>query len=250
MNIKQFGIAVALLAVLAVVFGFWASNTPQQELSQETHLLEGTKNADGTYTYVEETEFYTIEVDYPDRVPVRESDRAQTTLEQGLQQEIARFKSTVQEFLTPDEQERLRAEGRTYAFIMEYEAGEGEGTVSYAYVMYEETGGAHPNVYFKTFVFNQQGDLVTLGSLFPNNPNWLEELSLRVSNQVVADMQERTEQDDVAELVFDEGLAPAEANFQNFVIDGADLIVLIPPYQVAAYAAGSFQVRIPLVELQ
>ncbi len=250
MNLKQFGVAIALLAILAVVFGFWAANTPQQQAGQESHVLNGTKNADGTYTYLEETDYYRIEVDYPDRVPVANTKKAQASLEQGLQQEIARFKSNIEEMLSPDEEQRLREQGRKYAYGMEYKTYEGQGTVSYAYTVYEDTGGAHPNGYFKTFVFDQEGNVVTLASLFPNNPNWLEELSLLASKQVTADMKARAEQEDATGLLFEEGLAPQVENFSNFVIDGDQLVILIPPYQVASYAMGSFEVRIPLSDLQ
>ena len=101
-----------------------------------------------------------------------------------------------------------------------------------------------------TFVFDKDGNKVALGQLFPNNPNWLEELSLVVSNDVVAQMKQRTGLDDITGSVFAEGLATKEENFQNFVIDGDMLVVEIPPYQVAAYAAGSFEVRTPLKGLQ
>ena len=146
---------------------------------------------------------------------------------------------------------------RYYALALEYQAVMSSTTVSYAYQVYADTLGAHPNLYYKTFVFDQNGNQLGLKDVLSNNPNWLEELSLLVSQDVTAQLKARLaesipqgdEGPDVTDSLFTEGLAAQEENFKNFVVDGDELVILIPPYQVAAYAAGAFEVRIPLSEV-
>ena len=254
MNFKQIAVAIALLAVAAVVFGFWASNTPAPQAAQQTqHILAGTPTEAGPYKYAESTDYYTIEATYPARVPLNgegASQRAQLTLEQGLKDRIDEFKANVSEMLTPAEQARLKEAGRTYAFSMEYKDFGSPKYVSYLYTVYVDTGGAHPNGYFKTFVFDDAtGAQVQLADLFKSEINWLEELSLVVSNGVVAEMKKRSGQDDVTGIIFAEGVSPKVENFENFYIDNDTFVVAIPPYQVAAYAMGSFEVRIPMSDL-
>lgn len=254
---KQAGIAVAMLVALAVVFGFWASRITSPKLAQPQtqHVLAGNKEDDGTYKYTEAGDGYEIVARYPDHVPLnggaQAMAKAQLTLEQGVQEQIQSFKADLAQMLTPEEVKRLRDTSRKYSFDMEYKDYGSQNYVSYLYTVYVDTGGAHPNGYFKTFVFNDNtGELVTLHDLFDPSSNWLEELSLLVSNDVVKQMKERTGEADVTGSIFAEGLAPKEENFANFIVDNDTLVIELPPYQVAAYAAGSFEVRIPLKDVE
>ncbi len=85
-----------------------------------------------------------------------------------------------------------------------------------------------------------QGNQLVIADLFQPGSNWLEELSLLVSNDVVSQVKQRLGIDDTTGAIFPEGLSPNEENFQNFAVDGTSLLIELPPYQVAAYAAGSF----------
>jgi hypothetical protein len=235
MNVKQFAIGIALLAILAVVFGFWASKLPAPKAAEQAV-------ATSTPPYHEETEFYTIDAEYPPGAPA--------IVKADLDRRIQAFKVQVQEALTPDEQERLREVGMQYALKFEYQAFASVGYTSYLYTAYEDMGGAHPNGYFVTYVFDPEGRQLQLQDLFRADTNWLEELSLIVSDQVVAEVKKRLNQDDVNGGIFQEGLAPKVENFSNFILDGDQLVIFIAPYQVASYAAGAFEVRIAQSELQ
>jgi len=101
-----------------------------------------------------------------------------------------------------------------------------------------DTGGAHPNQNFASFVFAVHSQrLLGLGDLFRNLPaalGLLSELSAR-RMELVLDGR-----------AFAEGLAPKAENFQVFVIDGQDLVFTFPPYQVASFADGPQHLRVPL----
>ena len=244
MHFKQVGIAVIILIIFAAGFGLWASKaTAPGPSGQEQSILTGSATPQGDYKYTEEAPYYAIEARYPAGRPV---------VEAALAASIAQFKEdgNFANLTAEDIQIQGLGPDRKYAYDAEYKTYNAPGYTSYFYTIYQDTLGAHPNGYFLTFVFDKDGNKVALGQLFPNNPNWLEELSLVLSNEVVAQMKQRTGLDDITGAVFAEGLATKEENFQNFVIDGDMLVVEIPPYQVAAYAAGSFEVRTPLKGLQ
>ena len=46
------------------------------------------------------------------------------------------------------------------------------------------------------------------------------------------------------------GTEPSPETLQFFYLDNENLLILIPPYQAAAYAAGSFEAKIPLDSLK
>lgn len=239
MNFKQVIVALIILLVLGAGFDYWASKTPPLPPVQQ-HVLAGEQIGEGNeYRYSEEGQYYTAEAFYPGDKPVIEQALADLIAE--FKQNIAGLDATVMPSL---------ADGHKLAFAAEYKTYTGTKTTSYAYAVYEDTGGAHPNTYFKTFVFDQQGNEIGIKDSIASNPNGLEELSLLVSDDVTAQMKQRLNQDDVTGALFVEGLAPTVENFSNFVIDGDTLVILIPPYQVAAYAVGSFEVRIKLKDIQ
>lgn len=255
MDFKKTGIVLLVLFVAAGGLGFWASKTGLGPLApQERHVLMGSTTPEGDYVYVEDAPYYTIEVRYPAKTALSGAAdaKARFAIETALAARIAQFKTDGNFENLTEEDVRIQGLGadRKYALGLEYKTYTSLGYVSYLYTIYADTLGAHPNLYFLTFVFDNKGEQVALGQLFPNNPNWLEELSLLVSNDVVAQIRQRTGIDDVTGSVFAEGLAPVESNFQNFVLEGDSLLIEIPPYQVAAYAVGTFEVRIPLKDLQ
>jgi hypothetical protein len=103
-------------------------------------------------------------------------------------------------------------------------------------------------------VFDAQGNELGLADLFvatSTNPHadWLNQISGIATVQIQDELTKRLGETP-GDSFFSEGTAPKEENFQNFVIDGNDLVFLFPPYQVAAYAAGTFDVRIPLSQLK
>ncbi len=248
MQTKQILTALALLVAGVAVFGFLSSRTTPIAQQTAPEVVPAS-------THTEEGPYMSIMVEYPEA-----PTGIRTQIERGMGEVVNTFKANASvDTLTPEDIELFGlGDTRKFALGAEYKRFDAPGYTSYAYLIYEDTLGAHPNVNFKTFVFDAEGNLITLNQLLSSNPQWLEELSLEVSTQVVAEVKKRfadslpqgEEGPDVTGAVFVEGLAPVESNFQNFVIDGEELVILIPPYQVAAYAAGVFEARVPLAGLQ
>jgi hypothetical protein len=256
MSNKQILGALAILIVLAVLAGMWVSKTEPRDTTptagDKSAILGGSLESTGDYRYKEQAPGYTIEARYPAQVPsfsAEASAKVVAAVETSVAARIGEFKTNAATMLSADELARLQQMGTSYALGLDYKGFAAPGHYSYWYTVYEDTGGAHPNAYFFTHVFNAEGDEVKLADLLKNNPNWVEDLSALVSKDVVAQYKARAEVDDVTGLIFAEGLAPKEENFANWYLEGADLVIQIPPYQAAAWAAGSFEVHIPLSEV-
>jgi hypothetical protein len=265
MTTKQILYSLGILAVLALIFAGLSSLTHAPATAptagDKSAILGATLGSDGAYHYSEDKDYYKITADLPGSTGLSAAAdaKARATIEQGVAAEIAQFKqdSGFETITAEDAQMQNISGDHKYTLDLEYQAASSSGTVSYAYQVYADTLGAHPNVYYKTFVFDQDGNQLGLKDVLKNNPNWLEELSLLVSQDVTAQLKERLgasapqggEGADVGGALYPEGLAAKEENFSNFVVDQDTLVILIPPYQVAAYAVGSFEVHIPLSEI-
>lgn len=101
-----------------------------------------------------------------------------------------------------------------------------------------DTGGAHPNTTFESFIFDLRTQKrLGLGDIFTDAPAALA---------VLSQLAERRMSLVLDGLLFAEGVAPTPENFRVFVLDGADLVFTFPPYQVANYSMGPQALRVPL----
>ncbi len=103
---------------------------------------------------------------------------------------------------------------------------------------FRDTGGAHPNQAYATFLFNLNTQAqLSLADLFSNTEAALTVLSELASRRLELALDGN---------LFPDGLAAKPDNFAVFVLDGADLVFTFPPYQVASYAQGTQTLRVPL----
>ncbi len=114
------------------------------------------------------------------------------------------------------------------------------------------TGGAHPNLLFKTFTLNLETQQVLgIEDIFQPESSPLTILYPLVQSDLEAQMQEMFGGDvEIASDWIADGTGEDPYNYRNFVLTEESLIFYFEPYQVAAYAAGPFTVEIPLVNLQ
>src|SRR3989344_1833603 len=219
------------------------------------HLLPGAVDETGAFKHSEKGQYWDIEASVSDRTQLWRwwnsgpDTRLRTTIETWLTANIEEFKRNTSPQLLPPEDLQTLEERGGYTYGAQYKrfTSSSEKLLSYQYDIYMDTGGAHPNGYFKTFVFDKDGTEIKLADLFVPGSNYLDRLAATSLAQITKDLTDRLSAE-ASTTLFAEGLAPKEDNFSNFVIDGDTLVLLFPPYQVAAYAAGSFEVRIPLSE--
>jgi hypothetical protein len=240
---------IVALAVLVIGGGwFWYTNAAPQGLS---YFL--TQQGDRQHT--ENTDLYTVQAVYPDATPLNDrsgavaESRAENAINGLLAGEIKQFKAAIEaQNLSAADKERITTKGPKFSINIQYHPFSSGSFVSYEFEIFMDTGGVHPTNYFKTLVFDLQGNTVSLSDLF-SNPQYLSHISQEATKQVTEQLKQRAGNSASSSIV-SEGLAPKEENFQNFVVDSDRIRIFIPPYQAAAYAAGSFEVQIPLVDIK
>jgi hypothetical protein len=242
------------IAIVAVGVGVWYGGTYVNRSAD--HILPGTVVTDGGMKHVEEGQYYSVEITYPEKTPLLERSRgadtkARDAMELFFLNDVTQFKQNINaDTVSGPEKEMLDTTGRKYLYQVTYRAlaAANQKLISYKYDIVVDTGGAHPNLQFKTFTFDKNGNEVKLPDLFVEGSDYLQRISTFALKDVATQLKERMGEveGDLSMSISKEGLAPIEENFSNFLVDGDDLLLFIPPYQAAAYAAGSFEIRIPL----
>lgn len=119
--------------------------------------------------------------------------------------------------------------------------------IAIAFTWYSYTGGAHPNA--TTAMFNfllPDGLRVEIAELF--TPKGIQ----RISDISIARLKQAlTGPDGMSDIDWiKRGAGPNARNFATFVLQPRELRIVFDAYQVAAYAAGPQEVRIPLAQLR
>jgi hypothetical protein len=250
----RIALTVVVLAIVGL-FGWMFVLNPEalsalRQWAGDTAVVKGPA-ADGLFAEEEDT--YSIRVQYPPRTPLASAQadaRARATMEQGIGEAINEFKQLADPTLMSAEELSWATE-RPYALDITHREYAASGTVSYVYQIYSDTGGAHPNAFFRTFTFDESGAELMLEDLFVENAPYLPRISEKVYAGVMAQLEEKSgapvegEAQETVRL----GTAPTPEALQFFYLTGTALHIIIPPYQAAAWAAGSFDVAIPLTEL-
>jgi uncharacterized protein YecT (DUF1311 family) len=138
---------------------------------------------------------------------------------------------------------------RPYDFATTFEIARNDARVfSVVFTEYSDTGGAHPNTNLAAFNFLMpDGALVYLPELVDGQRGIAQ-----VSKIVVADLNKRIGgPDGMSDADWIRRGAGARAtNFAVFVLEPRQIHIFFPPYQVAAYAAGPQEAKVPLVALK
>lgn len=216
--------------------------------SKEGGPVEGIVKEEGKRQVVDRGRYHAAEAYYPPLVPIEDTEGAASataSLEAFVLQETSRFKDSFVSTLTAED---IQVQGlggeRIYTLLMDYDEYESASTVSYVYHMYADTPGAHPNVYYRTFVFQKEtGKELRLDDLFVTDAYL----------QVLSEMSRAKIRATIGESVSDDmllaGTTPDADNFQNFYLSGDELVIIFPPYQVGPWAAGTQEARLSLLEL-
>jgi len=190
-----------------------------------------------------QTEHYDVEVHYPQTglaaVDTVINGWATGLVDDFVKQAEEDFASFANDSNRPD---------WTYSLDLNYEVARNDGEMFV--VGFQEdifTGGAHPNHDIETFNFLMpDGWQVFLPEIF--DPPALD----RISELTIADLKSQWSDEDAMsdDDWLNTGAGPQWSNFKDFLLLADTLIIDFPPYQVAAYAAGPQEVRIPLSKLK
>lgn len=117
---------------------------------------------------------------------------------------------------------------------------------SVLFTIRDYTGGAHPNLYYATYTFDtRDGHFIDPEDLFIPGSDPLATIFPIVQADLAAQMGSG------ADLTWiNSGTGTNFDNYANFVLTNSALIFYFPPYQVAPYAAGAFNVEVPLSSIR
>ena len=232
-----------LFAVSGIVIGtiLYLRTIPapaKTETSGETAALSA-----GSYS--EHTGSYDIAANYPTTTPLlasvgaAENDSAIALMRNFVGGTVSTFKAGFTSNTYGAGTPAQPSDGKGSLQIV-YLIGSSAHTVSYIFTIYEDTGGAHPFSYFKTFAFDTKtGAALSLADIFLPGASYLDRLSSISRSELPgiigpgADTQ-----------FIQNGTTPEEKNFENFFFDNSDFVILFPTYQVAPYALGPQTLRI------
>lgn len=209
----------------------------------------------------EEGTYFEAEANYPSSAGLSASagaeadQRAVTLMKTFAETQVASFKSENKlEGLTEEDAAMIPGLGvdRFYALKSDYEMRTSPVSISYVYMIYADTLGAHPNAYFRTFTFDRDtGVALEIADLFVPGTPFLKILSDKSRVSLSAQIAEASgvSEAELDRTMLDAGTTAVLTNFQTFYLDGSELVIVFPPYQVGPWAIGTQEVRIPRTEL-
>lgn len=251
---------VGLVILVVIILGgaFWyMSEHPAPITFKRGGTGVATSTEAGPPQKIEEhAQYYDIEAQTPSKTALAASADATavTLMRQFVLSHIEGFKErgNFSNLTTQDLETLPYRDGRKQQLDISYEIKQGPRTISYVFVMYEDTFGAHGNAYYRTFTFDKaSGEGMHLDEIFTGETNFYETLS-RESRKALPGVLGKIAGTDGSNVDTDyiaRGTTPYADNFQNWYVEGGSLVLVFPPYQVAAYAYGAPEVRLPLSSL-
>ncbi len=125
--------------------------------------------------------------------------------------------------------------------------GENGKYISFVFHIFMDTGGAHPNTYIWSAVYDtKKKEIVNIDSITEKYKNFLVNIS-EYSYKVLA--EDKNIKSYGTYDMLKEGTRPTKDNFRNFAIDKNNLVIFFEKYQVAPYVLGEFKVEIPMKDI-
>ncbi len=120
-----------------------------------------------------------------------------------------------------------------------------DDVVSLVFSVYGYMGGAHGTSSYQTFTFDlAAGEVVTLDEVFQPDSDYLS---------VIDPLVEQALKDQIGDMIdpdwLTQGTGVDPENYRHFALDSDAMVFYFDQYQVAAGAAGTQSVRIPLSEI-
>lgn len=254
------GTLALIIFGLVGVIGYMFFHKPGQPSPTGPTATSTEQASTGTPGSLSETgTYYEITVSYPVSTSLKDSAGASAdaaavqAMKQFEQDTIAQFKKDGNfANLTHDDVQMMRLDERKESLDIGYKAAAGAHSISYIFTVNEDTLGAHGNTTFRTFTFDSKtGAVQHLSDIFAPGTNYLATLSAksRVLMPPIIAKNEGVAQKDVDAHMLADGTSAKAENFQDWYLDGTDLVILFAPYQVAPYAAGVQTLRIPIAQL-
>lgn len=248
------GAAGIIVLILGFTLWYMATHEAPQPHGIPSEEVATTTPPIPAQVFEEHGQYFDIETTYPGETLLKSSAgeeadaRAVRAMESFVDETIADFKKQGNfANLTPEDIQLMGlSEDRKEALTITYEEKPGDATVTYTFTLFLDTLGAHPNTFYRTFTFDRStGAELKIQDLFLPKSDYLKRLSAIAEFELSKSLGDFTDIDYIRQ-----GVTADALNFQSYAIDGKNLILIFPPYQVAPYAAGTQTVTVPLSQLK
>lgn len=214
-------------------------------------IFETIAPSDAVYTIIKsinennQEEKWNIEVSYPEVAGASQVAEINGLIKIEVEKHIVAFKTA----MTDWDASGSPIEASSYLWVNYQPITLSSDLVSLYFIVSDYyAGAAHPNA--RSFSINYslaEQKVLDLNSLFKVGE---EEYLGKISELAKVGLEEEFANRDMeASLMFEEGIAPTAENFDNFNLTDSGIMFNFDQYQVAAYAAGSFNVFITYEEL-
>lgn len=217
-----------------------AENEKEDEVGNESEPIE----------IEEESNLYSINISVPGGLPNKVHDKILADLEKMIKE----FKKVTDSM--SDLPEFMNELWLTTEEVKEYT---GEETRSIEIPVHEYTGGAHGNTVYYTYTYDSDGNILTLGEVIKNDFGKIgkirDEATRKLLDKFNKEIDEMANSQTEEEMIDNKnfmrsmvegGVSVVDFNYDTWVINGKDLMLIFPPYAVAPYASGTQRVGIPL----
>lgn len=244
MNTKTLVVLAGLLALILVCLITAYVTLPPKETTEAPQTAQNPL-PEGDSVVSEDEEYYRISATSPQKTALQGSANATAvaSMDSFIAATITDFKANSGLMTLTAEDIEMQGLGgeRKYALDISYDAYASASTLSYVFVIYEDTMGAHPNAYYRTFTFSKStGEELLISDLFTSSV-YLAALSEGSRVQIT----ETLGPDAVVSEYLESGTTPDAPNFQHFYLNENELVIIFPPYSVGPWAIGTQEARFP-----
>jgi hypothetical protein len=208
--------------------------------------------------FEESTDWYEVKIKYPEQNSRSADFIFKMWNDFANENQLKKYKSLAE----AKKELGLNVDGAKYGFTADYKLVEGKtitgsSTISYVYTVYTFTGGAHGSTQIFAFTQDEFGKVIAIEDILPTDK--LEKISKIAYTELQKQRQTRLKEfklsdKEIAETMKDdswlkEGTAATRDNYNVAWLDGSDTIISFGQYQIASYAEGIFEIKIPLSEI-
>jgi hypothetical protein len=246
---KKFLYLIGAFLIGSILFWYFAlcvntktenSTIAKDEIQNTVSVPATTENF--TAQLVASTTYIEAKVDYPTNNPI---------VKKWILDMYNDFVTSNQDEIK-QEQKDFPDRAMRYAFDATYVVATSSEYTSYVYQIYNYTGGAHGSTVTNSYITNNKTGkrIESLTDIYNKDIyTYLQDYSRK-------DLRNQFTKNEDLKSMYDEknfvnpGTEATADNYSAFWFEGDNLVVNFGQYQVAAYAAGTFDVSIPLINIE
>jgi hypothetical protein len=244
----------SLLLILVTVYKIFFSNNSPDILNKKKEVIISVETTTANIVSESEKEekvfqdsnnLYTVSYEYP-----KNNEIVKNKIENY-------FKGWLEEN-SPDATElsQMNPEMK-YSFTATYKVTSSANTKSYIYEIYSFTGGAHGGLTLLPITFDQEGNEINIEKILPaKSLKKVSEIAFVQLQKLRKDklFAQKLTSKEVSDILKDtsmikEGTNPVRDNYSTAWLDAEDVVIYFGQYQIASYAEGDFEIRIPVKDL-